>query len=50
MADDEEPLDHLLDDPDLEHFLKEIVGEGYVHIFINLISIFIIKSIYLFNC
>jgi hypothetical protein len=27
MADDEEPLDHLLDDPDLEQFLNEIVSE-----------------------
>jgi len=27
MADDEEPLDHLLDDPDLEHFLNEIVEQ-----------------------
>jgi hypothetical protein len=30
MADDEEPLDYLLDDPELEQFLNEIVGERYV--------------------
>ena len=29
MADDEEPLDHLLDDPDLEHFLNEIVEQWF---------------------
>jgi hypothetical protein len=30
MADDEEPLDYLLDDPELDQFLNEIVGERYV--------------------